>query len=240
MKNEGLVKTVKFNNPRYVGDPRNAVKIFNEKEVDEIIILDINTDINMGPNFELIGELASECFMPLCYGGGISNLEQIKKLFSIGVEKIALNSILHTNREVLKAASDLFGSQSIVASIDVKANFFGTSEVYTRNGTLNTKLNPLKFAQEMRNHGAGEILLNSIERDGTMKGYDLKLINDIASAIDIPLVACGGAGTLKDMKTAINFNASAAAAGSIFIYHGKHNAVLINYPKAEELIDFPK
>lgn len=237
LKNEGLVKTIKFKNPKYVGDPRNAVKIFNEKEVDELVFLDITASIiGKGPNFQMIEEIASECFMPLGYGGGINDMDSIKKLFSIGIEKVSLNTALHSNSELLKNASDQYGSQSIIASIDVKKNLFGKYEVYTKGGSINTKKDPIKFAVEMQNLGAGEIFLTSIDLDGTMKGYDLNLISSITSAIDIPLIACGGAGNLSHIKDAVTIaGASAVAAGSLFIYHGKHNAVLINYPKPEDL-----
>ena len=237
LKNEGLVKTIKFKDTRYIGDPRNAVKIFNEKEVDELAFLDIQANRHgNGPNFNMLSEIANECFMPLCYGGGISSLEQIKRLFSIGVEKVALNSTLHNNVQLLKAASEQYGSQSIIASVDVKKNFFGKYEVFIKSGTVNTKKDPVKFAVEMQKYGAGEILLNSIDRDGTMKGYDLDLISSITNSIDIPLIACGGAGNLSHLKEAIkNAKASAVAAGSLFVYHGKHNAVLINYPKEDEI-----
>lgn len=237
LKNEGLVKTIKFKDPKYIGDPRNAVKIFNEKEVDELSFIDISVrSKGVGPNYPMIQEIASECFMPLCYGGGVNTLEEINKLFSIGVEKVSLNTLLHSNPEIVKEATLQYGSQSIIASIDVKKNFFGKYEVYTNCGTQNTKLDPVKFAVQMQELGVGEILLNSIDRDGVMKGYDLDLISSITSAIDIPLIACGGAGSLEHMRDAIvTGKASAVAAGSLFIYHGKHNAVLINYPKQEEL-----
>lgn len=237
LKNEGLVKTIKFKDPRYVGDPRNAVKIYNEKEVDELALLDVSAGVDgKGPNFQMIEEIASECFMPLCYGGGITTLAQINKLFSIGVEKIALNTVLHSNADIVKEAVNKYGSQSILASIDVKKNFFGKYEVVTSSGRNNTKKDPVKFAVQMQELGVGEVLLNSIDRDGTMKGYDLDLVSSVASALDIPLIACGGAGSLNDMREVIKMTkVSAVAAGSMFIYHGKHNAVLINYPNQVEI-----
>jgi cyclase len=237
LKNEGLVKTIKFKDSRYIGDPRNAVKIFNEKEVDELTFIDISArEKGVTPNFQMIQEIASECFMPLCYGGGVNSLEEINKLFSIGVEKVSLNTLLHSHPEIVKEATLQYGSQSIIASIDVKKNFFGKYEVFTNSGTQNTKLDPVKFAIKMKELGVGEILLNSIDRDGVMKGYDIELVSSITSVIDIPLIACGGAGSLDHMHDAITLGkASAVAAGSLFIYHGKHNAVLINYPKQEEL-----
>ena len=237
LNNDGLVKTIKFKSPKYIGDPLNAVKIFNEKEVDEISILDISSNLNFqGPNFKIIEEIASECFMPLMYGGGISTLDHINKLFAIGVEKISLNSILHSKPEIVIEAAKQYGTQSIIASIDVKKNFFGKYEVITNSGTLNSKHDPVIFAIHMQNIGVGEIFLNSIDRDGLMNGYDLDLILSITSKIDIPLIACGGARNLDDMKKALSIGkASAVAAGSMFIYHGKHNAVLINYPNQKDI-----
>lgn len=235
LKNDGLVKTIKFKSPKYIGDPLNAVKIFNEKEVDELSILDISSNLN-GPNFKIIEEIASECFMPLMYGGGINTLDHINKLFAIGVEKISLNSILHSKPEIVIEAAKQYGSQSIIASIDVKKNFFGKYEVITKSGTFNSKIDPVNFAIHMQNLGVGEIFLNSIDRDGLMNGYDLDLILSITSKIDIPLIACGGARSLDDMKKALSIGkASAIAAGSMFVYHGKHNAVLINYPNQKDI-----
>jgi cyclase len=231
LKNDGLVKTIKFKSPKYIGDPLNAVKIFNEKEVDEIAIIDISSNLNsQGPNFNIIEEIASECFMPLMYGGGITTFDHINKLFAIGVEKISLNSILHSKPELVSEAAKQYGSQSIIASIDVKKNFFGKYEVITNSGKINSKIDPVNFAIQMQNLGVGEIFLNSIDRDGLMNGYDIDLILNITSKIDIPLIACGGARNIDDMKKALSIgNASAVAAGSMFVYHGKHNAVLINY-----------
>jgi cyclase len=237
LKNDGLVKTIKFKSPKYIGDPLNAVKIFNEKEADEISILDISSNLNLqGPNFKIIEEIASECFMPLMYGGGIRKIDHIKKLFAIGVEKISLNTALHSNPDIVIEAAKQYGSQSIIASIDVKKNFFGKYEVITNSGTVNSKIDPVNFAIHMQNLGVGEIFLNSIDRDGLMNGYDLDLILNITSKIDIPLVACGGARSLDDMKKALSIGkASAVAAGSMFVYHGKHSAVLINYPNQKDI-----
>jgi cyclase len=233
LKNNGLVKTIKFKSSKYIGDPLNAVKIFNEKEVDEIIILDINAN---EPNFRLIEDIASECFMPMTYGGGIKDLDQIKKLFSIGVEKVSLNALLHCNPKIVKEAIMQYGSQSIIASIDVRKNYFGKYFVYTNAGSLNSKKDPINFAIQMEDLGVGEIFLNSIDRDGLMEGYDLDLIHKVSSNINIPLIACGGSGCLQHMKEAIKTGqASAVAAGSMFVYHGRHKAVLINYPNQTEI-----
>jgi cyclase len=237
LKSSGLYKTIKFKDPRYIGDPMNAVKLFNDKEVDELIFLDITaTKEKNCPNYEAISEVASECFMPFSYGGGIDSMEQIATLFSIGVEKVVLNTILHSNVSLVKESADRYGSQSIVASIDVKKSLFGKYEVYTHSGTINTKKDPVQFAIEMQNAGVGEIMINSIDRDGVMKGYDIELIKNITSKVDVPLIACGGAGTIDDLTKAVkDGHASAVAAGSMFVYHGKHNAVLINYPSQQDL-----
>jgi cyclase len=237
LKNNGLVKTVKFKDPKYVGDPINAVKIFNDKEVDELIFLDITATIeNRRPNFKLISDIASECFMPFSYGGGIRDLSDAKNLFSLGIEKIIVNSYAHENVSFLKEASELFGSQSVVVSMDIRKNLFGKYEVFTQSGTKNTKLDPISFAKKVESMGAGEICLNSIDRDGTMKGYDIELIKQVSESVSIPIIASGGCGKIEDFRDAvINGGASGVAAGSIFVFHGKHRAVLISYPPINEL-----
>lgn len=236
MKNNGLVKTINFSNPKYLGDPINTVKIFNEKEVDELILLDINGFHNAEPNFKMISEVASECFMPLCYGGGIKKLEDVKKLFNLGVEKVAINTSAAENPKLIEETAKVFGNQSIVVSIDVKKNFWGKYEVYTHNGKKNTKLDPVQYAVQMESLGAGEIFLNSIDKDGTMKGYDIKLIQKITSAVTIPVIACGGAGNLNHFSEAIkDGGASAVSAGSYFVFQGKHRAVLINFLSNDEI-----
>jgi len=233
LKERGLVKTIKFKDPTYVGDPINAVRIFNEKEVDELILLDITATIeNRKPNIELIRDIAGECFMPLAYGGGIRSLEDIRNIFFVGAEKVVLNSYAVENPAFVREASAVFGSQSIVVSIDVKRTLLGKYEVYYASGGRNAKIDPVKHAVRMAELGAGEIFLNSIDRDGTQKGYDLELIRRVASAIDVPMVACGGAGSLNDFVSAVyEGGASAVAAASMFVFHGKHRAVLIQYPK---------
>jgi cyclase len=236
LKNAGLVKTQKFKNPKYVGDPINAIKILNEKEVDELIFLDINASKeNKKPNLKLLNEIATECFIPLCYGGGIKTIEDIKNIISCGVEKVSLNSIAIENPDFVKSASDIFGSSTIVVSIDVKKNFWGKKIIYSYSGTKSTGLDPISFAVEMQKKGAGELLINSIDKDGMMNGYDYELIKQISKEVDIPVIACGGAGELKHLKEAIGAGASAVAAGSMFVFHGKHRAVLINYPSQVEL-----
>lgn len=237
LKNEGLVKTVKFKHPKYVGDPINAVKIFNEKEVDELIFLDTTATIeNRKPPVNLISQIASECFMPFCYGGGIKSVEDIAGLFTLGVEKVAINSQAVGNPSLIKRASELFGNQSIVVSIDVKKNLFGKYRVFTHGGRKSTKLDPVDFAVQMEDTGAGEIFLNSIDRDGTQQGYDLELIRKVSESVTIPVIACGGAGSLDDFADAVKRGgASAVSAGSFFVFQGSHRAVLITYPPIKEL-----
>lgn len=237
LKGRGLVKTFKFSNPKYVGDPINAVKIFNEKEVDELIFLDIMASINKHPpQFDLIMDIATECFMPFGYGGGIKNIEDIRKILKNGAEKAILNTSALETPHLIKEASETFGSQSIIASIDVKKNQLGKYHVFSHSGTMKTKFTPTNFAKRVEKLGAGEILINSIDKDGTMEGYDLNLVRMVADKVDIPVVACGGAGTLQHFQEAVNIGgASAVAAGSMFVFHGPHRAVLINYPSQKEL-----
>lgn len=237
LKNEGLVKTVKFKNPKYVGDPLNAVKIFNDKEVDELVFLDITATIeNRKPPFKLISQIASECFMPFCYGGGIRSMEDIAELFKLGVEKIAVNSSAFANPSLITHAADRFGSQSIVVSMDVKKNFFGAYRVFTHGGRKSTKLDAVEFAVRMQELGAGELFLNSIDRDGTMQGYDLDLIKSVSESVRIPVIACGGARSVDDFADAIKKGgASAVSAGSMFVFQGQYRAVLITYPSITEL-----
>ena len=232
----GLVKSVRFKNYKYVGDPINAVKIFNEKEIDEIAVLDIDATREKRPvNIKKIKEITGEAFIPLAYGGGISHINEIKELFYTGVEKVVLNySAVHTPGLVTEAAG-LVGSQSVVVSIDVKKNLFGKYQVYTSNGTENTRMDPGQFAKKMEDSGAGEIFLNSIDKDGTYGGYDLELIRKVSGVLSIPLIACGGAGAVEDFTSAVNNGASAVAAGSMFVFQRPHQAVLISYPSLKEL-----
>ena len=237
LRNKGLVKTVKFKEPKYLGDPINIVRIFNDKEVDELIFLDITATVeHKKPPFKLLSEIASECFMPLGYGGGINNLEDIRTILSLGVEKVSINSHAIEDPSFITTAADQVGSQSIVVSIDVKKNFWGKYQVFTQNGRKKTGQDPLEFAVHMEQMGAGELLINSVDRDGTMQGYDLELIKQISGAVNIPVVACGGAGTVDDLAGVVNNGgASAAAAGSMFVFQGPHRAVLISYPTGKEL-----
>ena len=240
LQNQGLVKTVKFKNPKYVGCPTNAIKIFNAKEADEIIFLDITaTREKRHPPFKLISEIATECFMPFCYGGGIKSLEDIQAIFSIGAEKVAINTQAILSPSLVKQASKQFGSQSIVVSIDVKKDLFGNYKVFSYLRKKALKIDPIDFAIQMEYMGAGELLVNSVDKDGTMEGYDIELIKKLTVAINIPVVACGGAGSIEHFRDAINKGgASAVAAGSMFVFYGKYRAVLINYPSQRELGGF--
>jgi cyclase len=236
LQDGGLVKSIRFKKQVYVGDPINAVRIFNEKEVDELVLLDISASAEKRPpDFARIKEIAGEAFMPMAYGGGISQLDEIKKLINLGVEKVVLNRAAYTKTELISEAAAWAGSQSIVVSIDVKKNWLGKQKVYIHQGKKETELEPLEFAKRAENAGAGEILLNSIDRDGSYEGYDLELIGKLSKALTIPLVAVGGAGRMEDFYPAIERGASAVAAGSLFVFQGPHKAVLINYPSQEEL-----
>lgn len=237
LQDKGLVKTVKFKDPVYLGDPINIVRIFNDKEVDELILLEITaTNENRPPAFDRLGNITSECFMPLGYGGGIRSMDDIKKLLSIGIEKVILNTSAVENPMLVRAAADYAGSQAVVISIDVKKNFLGKYEVFMRSGRKGTGLDPVKHAIEMEKQGAGELFVNSIDRDGTMRGYDLDLIRCVSEAVSIPVVACGGAGRLQDLADAIKIGgASAAAAGSLFVFQGPLRGVLISYPSQDDL-----
>ncbi len=232
-----LVKGSKFKKHKYVGDPINAVKIFNEKEVDELIILDVSATKNKHePDFDLLADIAGEAFMPLGYGGGIQSLKQIEKIFSLGFEKVIINSEAFFAPQLIKDAVEVAGSQSIVVSIDVKKSLFGRYEVYVCNGEKRTKIDPVTYAKRMQDLGAGELFLCSVDREGTAKGYDFELLNKVSSAVDVPVIASGGAGKLDDFSQAINeTQVSAVAAGDMFVFHGKHKAVLISYPKYSEL-----
>lgn len=231
LSGSGLVKTVRFKNAKYIGDPINAVKIFNDKEVDELIILDIAAGKSgKGPNYDLISKIAEECFMPLAYGGGVQNLDAARKILALGIEKIIFNTAAHENPSLILESVAEFGSQAVVISVDVKRNFFGKYEVCIKGGRSRTKTDPIVYVKRMQELGAGEIFLNAIDRDGCMNGYDLELIEKVSSAVDVPVIACGGAGSLKDIVNAANVGVNAVAAGSMFVYHGPHNAVLITYP----------
>ncbi len=231
-----LVKTKRFRNPNYLGDPINAIKIFNEKGVDELCVLDISASKKgRAPGMDLLRNMATEAFMPLSYGGGITTFEQIKEIFYMGFEKVVLNTSLVQDFDLFERAAAYFGSQSIVASIDYKKGL-GKETCYIMDGTQKSRFTPVELAVKAEKLGAGEILLYSIDRDGMKKGYDLKMISEIARHVQIPVIACGGAAGLKDLKSALDAGAHAVAAGSLFVYFGSRDAVLINFPEERELI----
>jgi cyclase len=232
-----LVKTRRFHNSRYIGDPVNAVRIFNQKEADELMLLDIHAAETGSPNFDLVREVASEAFMPVAYGGGVRTLADMEKLFELGVEKISLGYSALRDPSLIAAAAARFGSQSIMACIDVKRRLLGGHDVVTSRGRESGGRRPAEFARACVTAGAGEILLQNVDRDGTRQGYDLDLIREVAASVDVPLIACGGAGKVEDLRAAINeAGASAAAAGSLFVFHGKLEAVLISYPSPAALV----
>lgn len=232
-----LVKTTRFAEPKYVGDPLNAVRIFNEKLVDELIVVDIDATVDgREPNYSFIASLASECRMPLCYGGGIKTVEQIERIIALGVEKVSLGSAAVDDPGLIESAAERVGSQSIVAVMDVKkSRLLGRYEVFTRNGTKTVGVHPVEMARKVEALGAGEILLNSVDRDGTMKGYDLALIDSVRDAVSLPMTVLGGAGSQQDMRALVDrYGVIGAAAGTLFVFKGKYRAVLIQYPQPEE------
>jgi cyclase len=223
---------VNFKNPKYVGDPINAVKIFNEKAVDELAIFDIDaTVLGKEPNYSLIERLASQSMMPLCYGGGVKTVQQAQRIFSLGIEKIALSSAILQNPKLITEISDRVGAQSVIVVLDVKKKLLGGYEIYTHNGKKGTGINPFKFVEEAQKLGAGEIVINSIDKDGVMKGYDMDLIAKIREKITLPMTVLGGAGSLQDIEKVIDVHGViGVAAGSLFVFKGPYKAVLINYP----------
>ena len=232
----GLYKSVRFKDYRYVGDPINAVKIFNDKEVDELVVLDISaTAEKRAPNIKQIKEIAGEAFMPLGYGGGITRLDEIRELVAAGVEKVILNTSAYTNPALVTEGARYVGSQSVVVSIDVKKNLFGKYKVHIQNATRKTDADPVTYARQMEQAGAGEILLNSVDKDGTFDGYDTDLIRMVSESVNIPVVAMGGAATVDDLANAVKNGASAVSAGSMFVFQRPHRAVLISYPSQAEL-----
>ncbi|KKO47841.1 imidazole glycerol phosphate synthase [Arsukibacterium sp. MJ3] len=236
VKNKGLVKTVNFKDPKYVGDPINAVKIFNEKLVDELVVLDIDASRdNREPDYKMIENLATECRMPFCYGGGIKTLEQAVKISNLGVEKVALSSAAFENPELITQMSNAIGKQSVVVVLDVKKSLFGSYDCYVLNGSKKVKGDVVELAKKFQALGAGEIVINSIDNDGKMAGYDQKLIRLVRDAVDIPLTVLGGAGSLNDIKAVIDeHKIIGVAAGSLFVFKGTYRAVLINYPSVAD------
>ena len=232
LHDKGLVKTVNFRSPKYVGDPINAVRIFNEKEVDELAFFDIDaTVLNQEPDYILIEKLANQSRMPLCYGGGVKTVEQAQKIFGLGIEKIALSSAVIQYPQLVNQIANRVGSQSVIVVLDIKKKLLGSYEIYTHNGKKATGINPISFAKKLEDLGAGEIIINSIDQDGVMKGYDLNLIDKIAETISIPMTVLGGAGSIDDIEKVIEkYGVIGVAAGSLFVFKGTYKAVLINYP----------
>lgn len=236
LKGEGLVKTYKFKDPKYIGDSINAIRIFNEKEVDELLVLDITASKEgRHPNYSLIERFASECFIPLAYGGGIKTVEQARQLFSIGVEKICLQTSAIDDPTLITKLSDQFGSQSVLVSLDIKRNLFGQPQLFSSKLSKNLSIDWTGFLKKVVKAGAGEIVLNTVDRDGTMQGMDLDLIELASKMISVPIIAVGGVGSLTDIKAAISAGASAVAAGAFFVFHGPLRGVLITYPGYKEL-----
>jgi len=236
IQDNGLVKTVNFKNPKYVGDPINAVKIFNEKAVDELAIFDIDATVKgLEPNYSLIERIANQSRMPLCYGGGVKTVDQAQRIFGLGIEKIALSSAALQNPRLITEIADRVGAQSVIVVLDVKKKLFGGYEVYTHNGKKSTGINPFQFIEQAQRLGAGEIIINSIDQDGMMKGYDKTLIDKAREKTSLPMTVLGGAGSLEDIRDIIDrHKIIGVAAGSLFVFKGVYKAVLINYPTKED------
>lgn len=236
LRNTGLVKTTKFKHPVYLGDVINVVKLFNDMEADELGILDITARAEgRGPSFDLLANVAANAFMPLSYGGALSDLDDIKRILALGFEKVILGSGAIDQPALITEAAGAVGSQSVVVSVDVKRHVFGGYEVHSRGGSRRNRIDPVTFAREVEGRGAGEILLTAIDRDGTMHGYDLELIGAVSEAVGIPVIASGGAGRVEHFGEAVRSGASAVAAASLFVFHGRRRAVLINFPSRGEL-----
>jgi len=236
MKDGALVKTIKFKDFAYVGDPVNVVRIFNQKEVDELVLLDIGATVNKtGIDYDTLEKVVGECFMPICYGGGISSLQEMRRLFNLGIEKVSLGSAALLQPDLLSQASAEFGSQAIVVTLDAKKKLLGNYSVCILRGSKDTGLSPVEAAKKMEKLGAGEVLIYSIDRDGTWSGFDVKLIQDVCGAISLPVIACGGAGSLDDVRiAAVNGGASAVAIGSMAVFQGKGLGVLIKFPSRKD------
>ena len=236
LMNKGLVKTIKFKKPRYLGDPINAVRIFNELNADELVFLDILASKESRPiSVEMVRNIGDEAFMPFAVGGGIRSIDVIRKLLSAGAEKVVINSYVFEDLDFILRASETFGSSTIIVSIDLRKNILGKYGVYTYSGSKRINIDPCEFVEVAESKGAGEILVTSINQDGTMLGYDIKLIKSISTSVNVPVIACGGAGTFQNLNEVVKKGgASAAAAGSLFVYHGDRKAFLINYPEKKE------
>ena len=227
-----LIKGTKFKNHNYIGDAINALKIFNEKEVDELVFLDIKaTAESRGPDFQVVQDVASEAFFPLGYGGGITGIDEVERLMNLGVEKVIFGTAAFLTPDLVRESSELVGSQSVVVSVDYKKTFLKGLKVFVKNGELNTNFSPLDYAKRMEDLGAGELIISSIDREGSYSGYDVEVLKEIAASVSIPVVASGGAGSITDIiDVAKEARLSAISAGSLFVFYGPHKAVLINYP----------
>lgn len=234
----GLVKTRKFGDDKYVGDPINAVRIFNEKEVDELIVVDIDATVEgREPDYAMIEHLAAECRMPLCYGGGVTSAEQAKRIMGLGVEKVSLSAAAIARPPLIAEIAEQVGNQSVVVVLDVKKKMLGGYRAYTRNGRVDAKISPVDFAREAEALGAGEIVLNTIDHDGMMDGYDLTIAEQVREATRLPLTILGGAGSLDHMRQAVQkLGTIGLAAGSFFVFKGQYRAVLISYPNHAERV----
>lgn len=237
LREASLVKTVKFDKYSYIGDPVNTARIFNELEVDELILVDILASrTQKGPDFKILAELANECFMPLAYGGGVRTLEDFKRILHIGLEKVAINTFAHEDPDFLSRAADRFGSQSVIGSIDIRKSFWGKYEVYINDGQKNTKLSPVEWAVKLQEKGAGELLITSMDKEGTWNGFDVELVKLITDAVSIPVIANGGAGNVSHIGEVVKKGgASAVALGSMVVFQGKDLGVLVNFPDKKEL-----
>jgi imidazole glycerol-phosphate synthase subunit HisF len=234
---ESLVKTVKFKNPGYIGDPINTVRIFNELEVDELCFLDIRATIeNRQPNIEILEKIANECFMPLSYGGGIDNFDMARKIMSIGFEKLVINTHAFQNMGLITQLSQHFGAQSVVASIDVKKNLWGKHIIYIKDGTEKINTDIIEYALQLQQAGAGEILLTSMDKEGTWSGYDIEITRRVSEAVNIPVISNGGAGNLQHIEEVVKQGkASAVSLGSMVVYQQKGMGVLVNFPDKKQL-----
>jgi cyclase len=239
LRGKGLVKTVKFKDPTYIGDPINSVRIFNEKEVDELAFLDISaTPERRGPDFDLLADIAGEAFMPMAYGGGVATIEQVRRIFGLGFEKVIINTAAYSNPGLVREAVSIFGAQSVVGCVDVKKALLGRYDLFTHSAKTRQKPGLSDQLDALAEMGVGEILVNSVDRDGTQSGYDIPLLKAVSSRVRVPVIACGGAAGIDDFVKAVEQGgASAVAAGSIFVFVGPHRAVLINYPDRQVMQD---
>lgn len=230
MQDGRLVRTRRFKKPSYVGDPINAVKVFNDKGVDELVLLEIGDKPFDESRIQFLRSIASEAFMPIAYGGGVRTIEHVRAVIRCGFEKVVMNTALHRTPEVAAEAGREFGAQAVIASMEIGSGMLGGVKVMTECGRTATKWKPVEWAKKCEEFGCGELLVTSIDRDGSMEGYDLEVLRSVAAVVTIPVIALGGAGTVEHLRAGIAAGASAVAAGSMFVYYGPHRAVLINYP----------